>query len=134
VVRNVIGMERTAPMTTRENAMTEGIKTIIYPVRDLAAAKALYGALLGVEPYADAPYYVGFKADGQDIGLDPNGHKQGMTGPVGYYHVSDIKESLQALLAAGAEPQQDVRDVGGGTLIATVKDADGNVIGLRQNA
>jgi predicted enzyme related to lactoylglutathione lyase len=130
----VIGMERTAPITTRENAMSEGIKTIIYPVKDLAAAKALYGALVGVEPYADAPYYVGFKAGGQDIGLDPNGHKQGMTGPIAYHHVGDIKSTLQALLDGGAEAHQDVRDVGNGRLIATVKDADGNVIGLLQDA
>jgi predicted enzyme related to lactoylglutathione lyase len=114
--------------------MTEGISTIIYPVSDLAKAKALYGGLAGVEPYADAPYYVGFKVGGQDIGLDPNGHRQGMTGPLAYWHVEDLRASLRALLDAGAEPQQDVRDVGGGKLIASVKDADGNLIGLLQPA
>jgi predicted enzyme related to lactoylglutathione lyase len=129
-----MGMERTAPITTRENTMSEGIKTIIYPVQDLAAATALYTVLLGREPYADTPYYVGFKAGGQDIGLDPNGHKQGMTGPVGYHQVGDIKTTLQALLDGGAEVDQDVRDVGNGRLIATVKDPDGNVIGLLQDA
>jgi hypothetical protein len=61
--------------------MTEGIKTIIIPVRDLAAAKALYGTALDVEPYADEPYYVGFRVGDQEIGLDPNGHNHGMTGP-----------------------------------------------------
>ena len=111
----------------------EGIKTIIYPVKDLARAKALYGALLGVEPYADQPYYVGYKVDGQDVGLDPNGHRNGMTGPVGYYHVDDIQRSLQAILDAGGEVAQPVRDVGGGRQIATVKDADGNPIGLLQD-
>ncbi len=111
----------------------EGIKTIIYPVKDLARAKALYSALLGVEPYADQPYYVGYKVDGQDVGLDPNGHRNGMTGPVGYYHVDDIEASLQALLDAGGEVQQAVKDVGGGRRIATVKDADGNGIGLLQD-
>lgn len=111
----------------------EGVKTIIYPVKDLAGAKTLYRALLGVEPYADQPYYVGFKVDGQDIGLDPNGHRNGMTGPVGYFHVDDIEASLQALLDAGGEVQQPVRDVGGGRRIATVKDADGNGIGLLQD-
>lgn len=62
--------------------MTAGLKTIIYPVKDLARAKALFGALLGTEPYADTAYYVGFKDSGQDVGLDPNGHAKGMTGPV----------------------------------------------------
>jgi predicted enzyme related to lactoylglutathione lyase len=114
--------------------MNEGVKTIIFPVKDLAKAKTLYSELLGVKPYADEPYYVGFSAAGQEIGLDPNGHSQGMTGPVGYWHVDDINKSLQALLDAGAEAQQAVKDVGGGKLIASVKDADGNVIGLIQSA
>lgn len=110
--------------------MTEGLNTIIVPVRDLAKAKAVYGQLLGVQPSSDEPYYVGFEVGGQHVGLDPNGHRD--TGPVGYWHVEDIKDSLTALLDAGAQPLQDIHDVGGGRLIATVKDADGNVIGLLQ--
>jgi len=106
----------------------------IYPVKDLAKAKTLYSELLGVEPYMDEAYYVGFNVEGQDVGLDPNGHRQGMTGPVGYWHVDDIKRSVKALLDAGAEAQQEVKDVGGGKLIVSVKDADGNVIGLIQSA
>jgi predicted enzyme related to lactoylglutathione lyase len=113
--------------------MTEGIKTIIYPVKDIAQAKKLYSEFLGVEPYVDEPYYVGFKVGGQEIGLDPHGHSQGLTGPVGYRDVDDIKKSLQSLLTAGGQVQQEVKDVGGGRLIASVKDADGNVIGLIQS-
>jgi predicted enzyme related to lactoylglutathione lyase len=55
-----------------------------------------------------------------------------MTGPVGYWQVNDIKKRLQLLLDAGAQAQQEVKDVGGGKLIASVKDADGNIIGLMQ--
>ncbi|WP_129311112.1 VOC family protein [Streptomyces sp. L2] len=113
--------------------MTAGVQTIIYPVKDLGRAKALFTALLGVEPYADQPYYVGFKAEGQDVGLDPNGHAQGLTGPVPYWHVTDLRERLAGLLEAGAEVVQDVRDVGNGRLIASVKDADGNLVGLLQD-
>ena len=112
--------------------MNQGIRTVIYPVKDLAQAKTLYSKLLGVEPYADEAYYVGFRVGDQEIGLDPNGHNQGMTGPVGYFHVSDIQQSLQALVDAGAHVQQAVKDVGGGKLIASVKDADSNIIGLLQ--
>ena len=112
--------------------MTSGLKTIIYPVTDLAQAKTLYSTLLGVEPYADAAYYVGYRVGDQEIGLDPNGHRKGQTGPLGYYHVADIKTSLQQLVDAGAEVQQAITDVGGGMLIASVKDADGNISGLRQ--
>ncbi|HET8851182.1 MAG TPA: VOC family protein [Ktedonobacteraceae bacterium] len=113
--------------------MFQGIRLFLYPVKDLAQAKTLYSKLLGVEPYADEAYYVGFRVGDQEIGLDPNGHHQGMTGPVGYFHVSDIKSSLQALVDAGAHTQQEVKDVGGGKLIASVKDADGNIIGLLQS-
>lgn len=112
--------------------MNQGIKTVIYPVKDKAAAKTLFSKLLGVEPYTDEAYYVGFKVSDQEIGLDPNGHSSGMTGSVGCYHVDDIKKSLQLLLEAGAKIQQEVKDVGGGKLIASVKDKDGNIIGLIQ--
>ncbi|MDX3525302.1 glyoxalase [Streptomyces sp. ID05-39B] len=113
--------------------MTAGLQTIIYPVKDLDRAKAMFRALLQVEPYADESYYVGFKAAGQDVGLDPNGHSKGMTGPVPYWHVSDIRARLAALVEAGADVLQDVQDVGGGKLIAFVKDADGNLVGLTQD-
>jgi len=112
--------------------MNEGIRTFIYPVKDIARAKTLYSKLLGIEPYADGAYYVGFRVGDQEIGLDPNGHNAGMTGPVGYYHVSDIEESLRLLLDAGAQIQQEVKDVGGGKLIASVSEADGNIVGLIQ--
>jgi predicted enzyme related to lactoylglutathione lyase len=108
------------------------IRLFVFPVKDIAQAKTLYGRLLGVEPYVDEAYYVGFRVGDQEIGLDPNGHNAGMTGPLGYWHVNDIKKSLQSLLDAGAQTQQDVRDVGGGKLIASVMDADGNPIGLIQ--
>lgn len=114
--------------------MTAGLNTIIYPVKDIARAKALFSALLETEPYADEPYYVGFKDAGQDVGLDPNGHARGMTGPVPYWHVADIRARLAALLDAGAELLQDVTDVGGGKLIASVKDADGNLVGITQDS
>ena len=112
--------------------MTSGIKTIIYPVGDIARAKALYSTLVGGAPTMDEAYYVGFRVGDQDVGLDPNGHTQGMTGPVAYWHVADIETSLQDLLDAGAETRQAIRDVGGGKRIASVADADGNVIGLLQ--
>ncbi|MET8409622.1 VOC family protein [Streptomyces sp. NPDC005195] len=114
--------------------MTAGLKTIVYPVKDLARAKALFSGLLGAEPYADTAYYVGFKDAGQDVGLDPNGHAKGMTGPVPFWHVDDIRASLAGLLEGGAETLQDVQDVGGGRLIASVKDPDGNLVGLLQDA
>ena len=112
--------------------MSQAVKLIVFPVRDVAQAKKIYTKATGVEPYADQPYYVGFRVGGQEIGLDPNGHKQGMTGPLPYWPVNDIKKSLQSLVDAGAQVQQAVKDVGGGRLIAWVKDTDNNLIGLVQ--
>ena len=112
--------------------MSQGISLFVYPVKDIAQAKALYSKLLGVEPYIDSAYYVGFRVGDQEIGLDPNGHDKGMTGPIGYSQVDNIQESLQELLNAGAQTQQEVTDVGGGLLTAWIKDSDNNLIGLRQ--
>jgi predicted enzyme related to lactoylglutathione lyase len=115
------------------DSSTEGIKTVLHPVSDLTAAKAVYTALLGVPPTADAPYYVGYEAAGQHIGLVPGGAAQGMTAPVAYWHVPDIEAKLAEVTAAGATVQESPRDVGGGRLVATFTDPDGNVLGLMQD-
>jgi predicted enzyme related to lactoylglutathione lyase len=112
------------------NKLNQGVRTVIYPVKDIGRAKAVFCNLLGVEPIVDQPYYVGFRVGDQDIGLDPNGHKAGMTA---YYHVEDIRKSLQSLLDSGAHALQEVKNVGGGKLIAFVRDAEGNIIGLIQS-
>ena len=81
---------------------TMGIRTVLHPVSDLAKAKPVYTALLGMPPEHDAPYYVGYEAEGQHIGLVPGGGPQGMTSPVAYWHVSDIEAKLAEVTAAGA--------------------------------
>ena len=111
--------------------MTTGLTTIVYPVRDLAAAKSVYTALFGA-PHTDQPYYVGYANGEQQVGLDPNGHRAGLTGPVGYFDVEDVAARRQQLLAAGATDVQPPHDVGGGMLLAVLADADGNRVGLLQ--
>jgi predicted enzyme related to lactoylglutathione lyase len=113
--------------------MTQGIKTVLHPVSDLATAKPVYSALLGVPPDPDSSYYVGFEAAGQHIGLVPGGGPQGMTSPVTYWEVADIEAKLAEVTAAGATVKDPARDVGGGRLVATVTDPDGNVLGLLQD-
>jgi predicted enzyme related to lactoylglutathione lyase len=115
------------------DSSTQGIKTVLHPVSDLAKAKAVYAALLGVEPQADGPHYVGFEAEGQHIGLVPGGGPQGMTSPVAYWHVPDIEARLAEVTAAGATIGEPAHDVGGGRLVATFSDPDGNVLGLVQD-
>ncbi len=93
---------------------TQGIKTVLHPVSDLAKAKEVYAALLGVQPQTDSPYYVGFEAEGQQIGLVPAGGPQSPASPVAYWHVTDIEAKLAEVAAAGATVKETPRDVGGG--------------------
>jgi predicted enzyme related to lactoylglutathione lyase len=115
------------------DSSTEGIKTVLHPVSDLAAAKAVYTALLGIPPQTDSSFYVGYETAGQQIGLVPRGGPQRMTSPVAYWHVADIEAKLAEVTAAGATVKEPARDVGGGRLVATVTDPDGNVLGLLQD-
>jgi predicted enzyme related to lactoylglutathione lyase len=118
---------------TMSDSSTQGIKTVLHPVSDLEKAKPVYTALLGVPPSADAPYYVGYEAAGQQIGLVPGGGPRAMTSPVAYWHVADIEAKLAEVTAAGAVVKQSPNDVGGGRLVATFTDPDGNVLGLIQD-
>lgn len=113
--------------------MNQGIALIVYPVKDRAASIPVFRALLGVEPYVDGPYYVGFKAGDREVGLDPNAHGRGISTPIAYVDVPDIEGALKSLLEAGAQALQPVTEVGGGLHIATVKDPDGHILGLRQS-
>ncbi|MGH2851217.1 MAG: VOC family protein [Solirubrobacteraceae bacterium] len=115
------------------SSSTQGIKTVLHPVSDLAAAKPVYAALLGIQPQHDAPYYVGFDTQGQHIGLVPGGGPQGMASPVAFWQVADIEAKLAEVTAAGATVKEAPHDVGGGRLVATFTDPDGNVLGLLQD-
>ena len=110
--------------------MTRNIKLLVYPVKDVEKAKAFYGKFLDIEPYVASAYYVGYKVGDQEVGLDPNSN----AGPIAYADVKDIRSSLQAMTEVGAVIVQDVKKVGAGLLIAQVKDADGNVVGFRQQS
>ncbi len=112
---------------------TQGIKTVLHSVTDLAKAKAVYTALLGIPPQVDESYYVGFEAEGQHIGLAPGGGPRSTPSPVAYWHVPDIEAKLAEVTAAGATVKEPAHDVGGGRLVATVTDPDGNVLGLLQD-
>src|ERR1700726_2474204 len=112
---------------------TEGIKTVLHPVSDVERAKAVSTPVLGIPPQADSSYYVGCEIAGQQIGLVPGGGQQGMTSPVAYWHVPDIEAKLAEVTSAGATVKESPHDVGGGRLVASFTDLDGNVLGLFQD-
>ncbi len=103
------------------------IRSLVIPVSDLDATKRLYTTLLG-EPHTDTPYYVGYNVDGFEVALAP-GDVSG--GPVAYADVEDLEAVRDTLLAAGATERDAVRQVGPGSRICVIADADGNPIGLR---
>jgi predicted enzyme related to lactoylglutathione lyase len=111
----------------------QGIKTVLHPVSDIDKAQAVYTALLGVAPQASSSYYVGYDVAGQHIGLLPGGGPQGLTSPVAYWHVDDIEAKLAEVTAAGATIKDATNEVGGGRVVASVIDPDGNVLGLIQD-
>ena len=109
--------------------MSNGIATFVIPTTDADTAKAVISVLAG-EPHTDQPYYVGWNVNGLEIGLNPNGHATGMTGPTNYWSVDDVTKAQETLIEAGATLGQPATEVGGGTTIGTVVDADGNTYGL----
>ena len=110
------------------------IRSVIYQVDDLAAARTFYAAVLGKRPYFDEPYYVGFDVDGQELGLHPDISKirPGAGGGVAYWRVDDLGASWQHVLSVGAEAVESPHDVGGGISTAIVSDPCGNLLGLIQ--
>jgi predicted enzyme related to lactoylglutathione lyase len=111
----------------------QGLRTVVYPVDDLAAAKAWWSRVLGVRPYFDEPYYVGFSVNGYELALDPRGRAESGTGPVTYWGVDDVDAAVAALLAAGGREHAGVTDYGGGIRTAVVTAPDGSLVGLIEN-
>lgn len=114
--------------------MFQGPRTVIYHVSNIEKAKTWYTAALGIEPYFDEDFYVGYSVEGYELGLDPD-----MTGVtpgsnvVAYWGVEDAEEALGHLLSVGGTKHTDVQNVGGGIKVATVLDPFGNVFGVIEN-
>jgi len=107
--------------------MANPISIVVYPVKDIAKAKTVYSTFLGVEPYADSPYYVGYKIGDLEIGLAPSNQTI-----ISYTDTEDIQASLKEMTEAGCTVSSEPKNVGGGLMVATVKDEDGNELGFRQ--
>ena len=112
-----------------------GLRTVTYAVADLERAKAWYADVLGVAPYFDQPFYVGFNVGGFELGLQPaeGAQQPGVGGSTAYWGVPDAERALAQLLTQGAKVAQPLQDVGDGIKVAAVKDPFGNVFGLIQN-
>lgn len=119
-------------MPDMEGANILGLRTVIYAAPNLAETKKWYTNVLGITPYFDEPFYVGFNVGGYELGLDPN--LQPATGStLAYWGVLAIEESVRQWVELGATLQAEIQDVGGGIKVAAVCDPFGNVVGLIEN-
>ena len=107
--------------------MSPTIRSLVIPVSDLGAAKAVYNALL-VSPHTDEPYYVGYTVDGFEVALNPSGGGQG---PVVFADVDDLDATRATLLGAGATERDAPHQVAPQTRVCVLVDPDGNPLGLR---
>jgi len=110
-----------------------GLRTVIYQVADIDKAKEWYSNTLGIEPYFDEPFYVGFNVGGYELGLQPSTDSFGACGSTAYWGVSNADDALRRLLDAGAIPAEPVSDVGEGIRVAAVLDPFGNRLGIIEN-
>jgi len=110
--------------------MLTKLRSCIFTAPDLDAAKAFYTALLGIAPYFDLPDYVGYDVAGYELGLDPNGPPPAGTNPIAYWSVGDLKAVIERAMELGAQIGQAPQEVGGGTIMAHIKDPWGNLVGL----
>lgn len=119
---------------TYHNSMKKpllGLRTTTYKVSDMAQAKTWYNNILGFEPYFDEPFYVGYNVAGYELGLQPDEKNEAKTdGVITYWGVEDVEEKYNELLAAGAIPYEAPNEVGGGIIVAAVKDPWDNVFGI----
>jgi len=105
---------------------------VVYPVADIEKAKRFFREIIGNDPYVDSAQYVGYKtADDLEIGLTPS-RDGSATSAIPYWTVDDIAASVKALEAAGGAIAHPITDVGYGLQVASVKDANGAIVGLRQ--
>jgi predicted enzyme related to lactoylglutathione lyase len=112
--------------------MIHGMRTTVYPVADLARAKAWYAQVFGKAPYFDQPFYVGFEIGGFELGLVPDG-TAGTAGCTVYWGVDDIDAEVARVLALGATLHSAVQEVGESIKVADLADPFGNLLGLIYN-
>ena len=115
--------------------MFQGLRTAIYHVDDIEKAKSWYSSVLGIKPYFDEPFYVGFNVGGYELGLHPGESTaaEKAEGVVAYWGVTNAEVALNRMIKLGATRHEDVQDVGGGIKVAAVKDPFGNVFGIIEN-
>ena len=112
-----------------------GLRTAIYKVADIQKAKTWYSNILGIQPYFDEPFYVGFNVGGYELGLQPEEENsyQKTGGVTSYWGVQNVQKVFDDLISAGATPNEKPQNVGGEIVVASIKDPWGNLFGIIYN-
>ena len=108
-----------------------GLRSLIYPAKDLETSKAWWSNVLGQAPYFDDGGYVGFNVSGYELGL--NSHSPTLHGPLTYLGVADVPTAIEELKANGAKVLMGPTDVGGGIVLADLESPQGEVFGIIYN-
>ena len=114
--------------------MLKGLRTATYFVDDVFKASDWYEKVLGYEPYYKTEHYVGFDVGGYELGIHPGGKVQNELGGVqAFWGVDDVEAAMKKFVEHGATAFHEPTEVGGGIIIASVKDPWGNVFGFIVN-
>lgn len=113
--------------------MILGLRTAIYPVSDLQAARQWYASVLQLDPYFDQPFYVGFSVGGFELGLIPEGQSS-IAGAYPMWGVGNADNELARLIELGGTLLEPVTDVGDGIRVAAVTDPFGNRFSIVENS
>lgn len=112
----------------------KGLRTCIYRVSDIKKATAWYSKVFETEPYFNEPFYVGFNIGGYELGLQPEESSEPKGASVlTYWGVDNVQQIYSTLLSHGASEFEKPMEVGGGIVVAAVKDPWGNIVGIIYN-
>ncbi|MBY0506589.1 MAG: VOC family protein [Bryobacteraceae bacterium] len=116
--------------------MILGLRTVQLHVKphNLAAVRDWYARSLGVAPYFDEPFYVGFNLGGYEFGLVPNDSAPYTSGSTYvYWGVADLQAAVTNFLQFGARDLTGIEEVGGGIRKTTIQDPFGHRFSLIEN-
>lgn len=112
-----------------------GLRTAIYKVTNLSEAKARYSDVFQATPYFDEPFYVWFNIGGYELWLQPdetlaNAKVESVNV---LWWVESVHREYDRIIGLWAISIQSPMNVGGGIIVASLRDPWGNVLGLIYN-
>ncbi|WP_128546335.1 VOC family protein [Larkinella soli] len=126
-------------------ALLRGMANVSYWADDVKEARRWYSEVFGLSPYfqrpdAENPAYIEFRVGDyrHEVGIvdskyRPRPSAEGPAGAILYWHVDDIRQAMDRLLALGAKEYDPITERGPGFVTAAVVDPFGNILGIMYN-